>query len=83
MDRPDWGHGSNQPIPVFTEDEIRVVMKKHHPSIIMREGLCCSCSINPRVITNFNHPPFTVDHFIAKLKEAHYGRQETQHPHPA
>jgi hypothetical protein len=44
MPRPDWGHGTTTPVATFTEDEIRKVMDKHHPSVLGgHDEVACTC----------------------------------------
>jgi hypothetical protein len=73
--RPDWGHGPNPPVPVFNEDEIRVLWDKHHPGDHLDDGtVLCSC------VTDFTNNQFTADHFIEALKEHHEQALQAQ-PH--
>lgn len=43
--KPDWGHGPNAPVLMFTEEQIRAVGAEHYPS--GRGGfdeIACGCS---------------------------------------
>lgn len=64
--RPDWGHGPNPPVPVFTEAEVRAVLTAHPPEAHWcndgTAALYCGCTV---------FLDWTSEHFIEKLKEAH------------
>lgn len=62
-ERPNWGWGSNDPVPVFTETEIRETMACHHET----GPHVCSCSFYNKLSSDY-----TPDHFIEELKENHY-----------
>lgn len=76
MSHPDWGHGQHEPVPMFTEVEIRTVMKEHGPT-----DVDCECSCSPMEATlEKPYVYFTDDHLIDKLKEYRYGKQAQLHP---
>jgi hypothetical protein len=71
--RPNWGHGPNQPVPMYTEAEIRTVMKRHRPG---NEGDCvCAWGVGAD-----HTQEFTVDHLLDKLKEHRHGQEAHLHP---
>ena len=59
--RPDWGHGPNQPVAMYSEEEIRAAFAAHHP--VPSQTMFCSC-----------HQPypndFDVDHLLGVLRDA-------------
>lgn len=59
-ERPNWGWGANEPVRMYTEEQIRAVMADHRPG---NEGSClCSWKIgHPDVV-------FTADHLIEVLQ---------------
>lgn len=64
--RPNWGWGSKDPVPMYTEAEIRTVMKRHRP---VTEGDClCAWGVGA------DHTQvFDIEHLIDKLKEHRHG----------
>ena len=67
-DRPDWGHGPNEPVRMWTEDQIRAALQAHHPTGDTQydDTPLCSCS------TKVGLPGYidwTEDHFLDYLKE--------------
>jgi hypothetical protein len=72
INKPDWGHGPNPPVRMFTEGQIRAVMKEHQP--LASHGLYCKCAWRMLRGGRIRHmtegPKFTIDHLIDKLKGA-------------
>lgn len=66
--RPNWGWGERDPVPMFTEDEIRAVMDEHPPVPEWDVGIMCGAHDDGSQLYE--------DHFIDKLKEARLGCQE-------
>lgn len=62
---PDWGHGSNEPLPVWTEANIRGALKDHGPS---NDGCSCSWGVGAD-----HEQQFDADHVIDLLKLFHLG----------
>lgn len=42
-ERPNWGWGERQPVPMFTEAEIRAVMIDHYPDCHFGSDISCAC----------------------------------------
>jgi len=59
MTKPDWGHGPNAPVLMYTEEEIRTACDRHQPT-------GTGSSVLPAATT----PSQTADQIIAVLKQA-------------
>lgn len=84
MTKPDWGHGPNPPVQMFSEEEIRLVLDIHYPTVDSQYGdySLCACSTKVGLA---GYTDFTTEHFIERLRKLREiagepdGRQEDQH----
>jgi hypothetical protein len=61
-DRPDWGHGPNPPVRMWTAEQIRAVMEEHRDTT---NGCLCSWRVGPVD----RDQEFTADHLIDELEK--------------
>lgn len=73
---PDWGHGPNPPVEMFTETEIRDVTRTHYPHAEVEyeengpEVFCAGCSyLRQESPYGWHREPWDDEHLITKLKE--------------
>jgi len=59
MTKPDWGHGPNAPVLMYTEEEIRTACDRHQPT-----------GTGSSVLPAATNPSQTAEQIIAVLKQA-------------
>lgn len=79
MTRPNWGHGPNQPVSVFSPEEIAAAMYNHYPVAAVEYGdngaeAFCECGFRPPSDWPLAHQDwrrtyiaFNADHLVAEL----------------
>jgi hypothetical protein len=81
MARPNWGHGSKDPVLTFTEDEIREVMARHTPyKETAADDVVCHCTYTH---DDRGYTEFDACHLLDELKEFRRGKHKNFDSHPA
>jgi hypothetical protein len=67
-DKPDWGHGPNQPVKMYTEAQIRQVMEEHDVNAFIGEEECADYECGSRACRGTYATP-NADHIINELRK--------------